>query len=525
MAGALLNSGSLQQYTAIGDEGQPVYSVAAQLREAIRIKVGPEAAQCLATPRVNESRSSIDWYANQSGHVVAWSAATPQERDDALADLDHYHQRMLSTLQQLDGVSDRERRIMQNLLSKVFYFPNQDCVFLVDSKPVLTFWGFQHGVTSTPRDPFSSLRQAAPLNAAPVAATTEAVAKPRKWPWWLWLIGLLLLALLLFGLIKACTPQSTVATINGSSLASTSEPKVEVPAPVSTVTETSRTETAVDQGTTNLLKSEETVVIKDVSEALSGKGNQINGIIGTEKPLIPNDTALAKSATDVTANLESAKSADITNAPNGKQMQAEPAVKPTKDTGLNKQDSANATADTKDTKLPTGQPPAIDPKVQDARSQNSTQSQKANSKSTAVPPQLNPGMTNANSTLGKPMQIPTEAVKAGSVRFLDGNWQATGGLQDVQTGLPVSLKYQFDNGQGKVTIERASGVSCEANAKTTMNNGRLEISGASGEAKCSDGSTIALPDITCKPDASGQANCTGAGADGKPLPIVIRQSP
>ena len=51
MAGSLLVSGNPQHYKAIGEGGQPVYSVAFQLREAIRLKAGAEVADCLAIPQ------------------------------------------------------------------------------------------------------------------------------------------------------------------------------------------------------------------------------------------------------------------------------------------------------------------------------------------------------------------------------------------------------------------------------------------------------------------------------------------
>ena len=51
MHGALLRSGSLQEFNVLGVEGQPVHSAALQLREAIRLKIGREAADCLAIPQ------------------------------------------------------------------------------------------------------------------------------------------------------------------------------------------------------------------------------------------------------------------------------------------------------------------------------------------------------------------------------------------------------------------------------------------------------------------------------------------
>lgn len=79
MAGSLLVSGNPQHYKAIGEGGQPVYSVAFQLREAIRLKAGATTANCLAIPQSNQHGSSVDWYAPTEGEVVPWTAASSQE--------------------------------------------------------------------------------------------------------------------------------------------------------------------------------------------------------------------------------------------------------------------------------------------------------------------------------------------------------------------------------------------------------------------------------------------------------------
>ena len=123
------------------------------------------------------------------------------------------------------------------------------------------------------------------------------------------------------------------------------------------------------------------------------------------------------------------------------------------------------------------------------------------------------------------MQIPADAAQTGSVAFLDGRWRAAGGLQDAKTGKPVRLWYNFRDGKGTVTIEKAEGVRCQSNASSRMDNGKLLIVGDGGVAQCTDGTSMALPTIACAPGQNGQADCTGVSSDGKPLPIMIRQSP
>jgi hypothetical protein len=114
MAGSLLVSGNPQHFKAIGEGGQPVYAVAFQLREAIRLKAGASTANCLAIPQSNQHGSMVDWYAPVEGDVVPWSAASSQERVYALARLDAAHRTLESAIQKmqppesLEGQAKRE---------------------------------------------------------------------------------------------------------------------------------------------------------------------------------------------------------------------------------------------------------------------------------------------------------------------------------------------------------------------------------------------------------------------------------
>ena len=101
MAGSLLVSGNPQHYKAIGEGGQPVYAVAFQLREAIRLKAGVTTANCLAIPQSNQHGSMVDWYAPVNGEVVPWSAASSQEREYALSKLDEAHRALERAIAQM----------------------------------------------------------------------------------------------------------------------------------------------------------------------------------------------------------------------------------------------------------------------------------------------------------------------------------------------------------------------------------------------------------------------------------------
>jgi hypothetical protein len=215
MPGALLRTGNLQEFKALGVDGQPVYTAALQLREAIRLKMGREAASCLAIPQPNETGDRIDWYAPDEGDVVPWSAATAEERSDAYQQLEAMHAQLGSTSTSMrNDVQSREKQIFGRLLEKTVHFPDSDHVYLVNGKPVIAFWGFTDNAGTYDHDPLLCLRPPAPTAAplappvspAALAAAPVIEAKRPWWRWLLWLLPLLLLLLLLLFLLRACAP-------------------------------------------------------------------------------------------------------------------------------------------------------------------------------------------------------------------------------------------------------------------------------------------------------------------------------
>lgn len=114
------------------------------------------------------------------------------------------------------------------LLTCVVPFPDENFVYLVDGRPVLTFWGFIHAGAERSRQPLHCLYPrtapiaepvatppvppAAPIAPAAAAAAVAPAAAVARLPWWRnwrWLLPLLLLLalllLLLFGL-RGCIP-------------------------------------------------------------------------------------------------------------------------------------------------------------------------------------------------------------------------------------------------------------------------------------------------------------------------------
>ena len=493
MAGSLLVSGNPQHYKAIGEGGQPVYSVAFQLREAIRLKAGASVANCLAIPQTNQHGSMVDWYAPVAGDVVPWSAATSEEREHALSRLDAAHRALerviaqMSQSQSRDQQAEREKNTVLPLMSKVFYFPDTNFIYLVNGEPVVAFWGFHSEGSSLPADPFTNLRSvSSPIAAASHVATPAA---PTKRAWWWWLLLLLLLLLLLFFLLRSCAPEvlpvaiqpTQSVTPDGRSGAPVTPDRPLLPGAPSTPLNHAKPENLIDQGTSFLRRWwPGSSVGTNLTGPDTGSGNTV---------------------------------ADTTEAPTGTSTETP--------TGATPDIPADAA----------GQPPGPNPADVTTPPGNTSPVDPTTS-SQPTPPVTLPGgdvrnpSNQAGPQQGRPLTIPPQALNSGNTGFLDGSWTAGAGIQDAKTGKPLRMEYDFSqgNGQGKVTIRRADGSQCVGAVSAQMQNKNLQISDR-GVAKCSDGGTIALPKVTCTPQADGRADCQGRYENGTTFPVSMRHSP
>ena len=180
MAKSFLRSGSLDDILALGENGQPVYASALQIREALRLKQQQPIADCLAIPQLNEQGDRIDWYAPIEGKVTSWVAASTTERKSAIKQLSACLSSANDLCQRAQKSDKAAQRLFGVLLAKALQFPDQSHVYLVAGKPVVTFWGFVSQDQKTRTDPLDCLRQTAEtvepmlsnLSVAPVVPVT-----------------------------------------------------------------------------------------------------------------------------------------------------------------------------------------------------------------------------------------------------------------------------------------------------------------------------------------------------------------
>ena len=193
MAKTFLRSGNLDAVLALGENGQPVYASALQIRETLRLRRQSALADCLAIPQSNDRGDRLDWYAPFSGRVKSWLGASDHERRAALQHLTACQQDMQDLSTRARAAENPAMRLFGALLSKSLQFPDQQYVYLVDGKPVITFWGFVDAQARSRDDALACLRDsleeslptvlvepppaplAEPVSAEPVPVQTEAL--------------------------------------------------------------------------------------------------------------------------------------------------------------------------------------------------------------------------------------------------------------------------------------------------------------------------------------------------------------
>ncbi|RYC26815.1 virulence factor [Yersinia pseudotuberculosis] len=460
---------------ALGENGQPIYTSALQIREALRLKKQQHIVDCLAIPQINEQGNRIDWYAPFEGKVTSWIAASSTERKAAVKQLAI----CLASASDISLRAKKSEKAAQQLfgalLAKALQFPDQNHVYLVSGKPVITFWGFVSQDKKMRSDPLDCLRQStdvvesaikvesivkaestvvppeiraktvvtpAAVELSPQAdiiPTPQLVAEPEitvgseliKTPVrWLRIGGVLSIAALIGALVAQFSgnlPGSTAPTAETQS--STAEHMTEQLEPSAS---------HKPQVTADALAPVEPITASVPPPIM--------------QPLLPLDHAPVPPDAKVAAELIAAES-----------IVAEPmAVEPI-----------------------AVEPIAVEP--------------------IAAEP-VTPPVTRANNNA---LILPANAVKIGSTAFLNGNWRAIPEIKSSLTGKPPSLRYQIKQGKGSVKITHGDNVTCRANVTAgLMKSGNLVIN-SRYRAQCSDGSKYQIPEIVCKQGTTDIADCKG----------------
>ena len=197
----------------------PCGAPAPQLRAAITQRLSREHADLLAIPEADPSGRRIDWYAPFDGEVRRLADLGESERDSIAATVQRLHGDLATLAESMEapqrsGAERNFARLLRNALTA----PGEETLYVVDGKPVMTFWGFSADAAlpgaflpSAPVVPLPIAPAAAAAAAAPEAVLASAPALApaivvERATWWQWLLLALLLLLLLAGLAYLLRP-------------------------------------------------------------------------------------------------------------------------------------------------------------------------------------------------------------------------------------------------------------------------------------------------------------------------------
>ncbi len=522
MSSRLLNSGDLKNYQAIGEDGVLVWQKADSFRSSILTSehLGEKYSNYLATPRFTADGSHVDWFipfapSRKDGEydVVSWNAATQVEKDKAFAELSELNDKFLNY-----GYNLKARALTPN--DKIFahfltgnseegvnpaiHFPDSSCVYIVDGHPVITFWGFlKRGakLSGAPTDVLRTVQRtqstAAPGPAAATAAAAPVAASHRLC--WLWgLLLLLLLPLLLYLLwwwlfarnqpLFSAFPDLSHGSLEPVAIEEEQKeiepPLVEEKDPLLRVDE--------DGKIVKVVPGDTTVVPADGTVAAEGTV-PVNGVADAESAVPADGTISENTAQDeaLPEDPENEVPATDENADNQENTPASEAITP--------DDKTQADAQT---------PDAQNQSQDDADSTKDDSQNKTDTDDGAkvVPPDISSDKEGPS--------LSNQDLSSGNIKNLDGNWKVNTPIFDKLTNKPLQLQYDFKDGKGTATITQKNGVKCVAPVSGGLKGGALNIaSGAS--AKCTDGSSYAMPQVECKPGKDGNSRCVSTYNDGK----------
>lgn len=114
-------------------------------------------------------------------------------------------------------------------------------------------------------------------------------------------------------------------------------------------------------------------------------------------------------------------------------------------------------------------------------------------------------------------------MKAGTTRFLNGDWRVLIDVKDPVTGKAPALRYQIQNNKGTARLVQSSKVTCRADIYSGLHKtGELMIKSRSN-ARCTDGTRYPLPEITCKAGTHDVAECTARYDSNTVVPLTFRK--
>lgn len=430
MAKTLLRSGNLDDYQAVGGGGQAVFDSALQIRETLRLRKQQAMVDCLAIPQINDNGDRVDWYSPIEGKAVAWKAADEEARFRALRYLGSTLENAATLSRKSLQSGKTSLQLFGSLLEKAIQFPGENHVFLVDGKPVITFWGFVNLNENPRNDVLDCLR----ITDVPPVVT---VAEPEQ--------------------EEEIAPEITFAEADAPLLTPVVDlPKPAEPEPPVIVNEPEVTAPPVHEKPIRRLPLWSLPVAAVIIAAIVGP------LLWKQQTTQP---VPAVGAIEV-AKVDMAPLPALTSALPLHRAEVTPAAKKEK---------------------PVEGPVVIAAIPKDALVMDANQ------------------------------------MKAGTTRFLNGNWRVMVDVKDPVSGKAPSLRYQIQANKGTARVVHGDNIVCRAEIFSGLHqSGELMIK-SRGNARCTDGSRYPMPEITCKAGTNDVAACTARYDDHAEIPLTIKK--
>ncbi|EQB4044151.1 SrfA family protein [Cronobacter sakazakii] len=470
MAKILLRSGDLDDFQSVGENGQAVFESALQIRETLRLRKQP-LVELLAIPQLNEEGDRVDWYSPVSGKVIGWASASREERERALRFLE-------SALSSARALSKRclesektAQQLFGALLAKAVQFPGANFLYLVDGKPVITFWGFVNLNQGARDDVLECLREAEPIEPE-IIMTPQEEPEPEPTPLMMTEPDAPLLA----------TPPVSPAPV--------------APAPAAPVHASAAALAAYAAEAEATTPPEETAPTA-VKAPTPARRSRV--------PLwtwpLAAAVVMGAVAAPVTWYLLQQKETAAPTVSVAQIKAQEIAPAPVKSVDAPAAPAAPVVAVAPTTSLPLAEakvtPPA--PVVEEK-------------------PVAAPAPVDKNALV-----MDANQVKAGTTRFLNGTWRLSIGSPDPITGKATSMRVEMKNNKGTARVTLGDNVVCKAELFSGLHQtGELMIK-TRGKARCSDGSRYPMPEVACKAGPNDVAECTGRYDEKTVLPLTMKK--
>jgi hypothetical protein len=494
-AGPLLVSEPLQRYRPLGMAGDPVWRAAGQLRTAIAQRLSRQHADLLAVPEVDPTGRRIDWYAPFEGQVRRFADLSEAERAPVMDEVQRLHTDIAGLADAMEAPqrSTAERNFAR-LLRHALTAPGEDTLYIVDGKPVMTFWGFSADAAL----PGVFLRSSPPVvRAAPQAVLASAPAAAigtTRGAWWQWLLlGVLLLLLLalLAWLVRPYLPHI--------------EPYLEAQARDQALNLAMRQPAELQQARANTLQQENDnlrVELARLTDELSRRGGDCAAGV-----VLPGGVIVGSSS----APIERGAAPDGPAVPDVNVAAKEPGKDIGKE-GIGKDPLGKDSLG----KEPLGKDAGKEPGKEEAKGPDDKSIHKDGLKGPdPKAPDAQDRMNDKDKHAGhkdepKPMVVPPDAKQKQDLAFLRGDWRSRTGLATASGERDLRPSYTLDDkGKGKVSFVQKNGAVCEAPAEARWDGSKLVIE-EKANPKCSDGRTYARNVVNCEIGADGTAQCTGS---------------